>query len=76
MTKQVNANTKLVRAVKYVRLSRNFEECAVAVVKFGNLEVLVTEKRLNYKFRDIAGGISRFEALSYIERSGYNAEFN
>jgi hypothetical protein len=76
MAKQVNANTKLVRAVKQVRLSHCFEDCAVKQIRFGNLLVLVTEKRINYKFDNVAGGISRYEAIQYLERSGYEVDFS
>lgn len=74
MSKQINANTKLVRATKQARGTVGFSECGVQVIKFGNLEVLVTAMRLAYKFRDVAGGISRNEALKYIERTQYEAE--
>jgi hypothetical protein len=73
MSKQPNANTRLVRATKLARGTVGFSECGVAMVRFGNLEVLVTATRLGYKFKDVPGGISRHQALQYIERAGYAA---
>lgn len=78
MTKQLNtANAKVLRAVKQVRESEAFKnECAVKVIRFGLLEVLVTEKKVSYKFKNIIGGLPRSMALDYIERTGYDAEID
>jgi hypothetical protein len=71
MATLTNANTRLIHATKMARLAIVAQSSREAMVTFGNLQVRVTNSRLEYK---LAGSIiSRFDALKYIDRAGYAA---